>query len=1269
MCLPTFLEPESPRDGVDSGKITKKPSHSSLIFINTLVNNHNMRILIDTGATNTFINYKTFISLKHRPYLNQHSSTFVLADGIAPFHVLGVVELRIQFSNQITTISAHVAENLCTDVILGMDYIALYNLKFNIKKQIISIDINNRQVEMKIDKDVHTDFIPVTISDPVYLLPQSDRSVKVSTPISFISSQFIPHHQFSLCNTAFLPHKFLQFQNHVSQVTFSNISQQSSFVPRGTRIGYLCHYSIYKPTTNSIIDHHQPCGVTNALGESPDFHAFDSNTCMNNLIQDRLSCATVNNLHPSTKQHIHKLVSKISIKQQRDDLLHLLLPFHTLFDITNHNIANTPIHHVINTVPHSPPACKPYPQPDTAEIMYNMIQEFLSAGLMTESHSPYAAPAFLVKKHDGTYRFVVDYKKLNHITIKDSSPLPNMEDTIRKLGEGYKYFSKLDLKSGFYQIPIRHADKAKTAFTTPFGHFQFNVLPMGLKNSPPTFQKVMTNTLAPCRQFSIVYLDDIVVFSKTYDDHLEHLRQVFAALQTRNFVLNPPKCELLVSQINYLGHTISEKIITPMQDKIQAILNFDEPRLLSQANRFIGALSWYRKFLPNFATIAAPIHAVTNLTKKHRQNFYWKFAQSQAFKKLKEMLISAPLFLHYPIPDKPLILTTDASGIGIGGVLQQEVDGQLHNLYYHSQVLTPCEKRYSTIEKEALAIYKCFVRMRPFLLGREITIMTDHCPLCHIMTKTVNNSRVDRIATLIQEYNINKVVHIDGRQNCLPDYLSRYPRGQQDELFDIEYGLDTKSRSTAITSSTNNLLATMVLRSHNKKGQYETSHSSNNNNIELHNHAKSTSNSQHHTDSSRLTSTFSTNKFDITQLKDEQQRDRFIQKSVKDLQTNPHNTSFVIKDNTLYKLISPFRLSKIKIEVVCVPMSMINSLLQACHDDPMSGGHFSIDRTFNKLKKHYWWPNMKNSIKQYLKSCLLCQQFNISRQKKPGRLRSITPPEGPFQVIGIDYCGPLKRTPRENRYVLIITDYFTRHIVAVPLPNCSTETTAEALFNEYFCKFGVPGLIISDQGSHFRNELMSSMRTLIGYNHIFSTPYHPQTNGIVGRFNSTFIPQISKLQDSENNNWDEYLQAVVFAYNSGVHKTTNYSPYELLYGRPPRLPFYSKPSHFSFRQPNDYFEQLRKTLKIYNQSARFNIIQQQARSKTYYDQNRKDPIYSVGDRVLRRVHGIKSKLDPIFSPSPQVIIQSLHPVYIIRDEQTNIESRVHVGDLRRLIIN
>ena len=685
-------------DGGDSDKINQKPSKSSLIFITTFVNTRKTKILIDTGATTTFINTKFLQYMKHLRFIHHTPYSLLLADGLAPFYVLGVVELSIQFANTTIKIQAHIAKNLCADMIIGMDYINLYNLNINIKRQVVSIHHHNHTFTMNIDKDFILHKIPVTLPKPMVIPPHSNCSTTVSIPVSSIFSLFVPtfplHTGTSLCTSV----KFLNFRNYSSSVTFSNTSSYPQFIRKGVCVCFMDYNSRLKNPQISSYLPHKSFGVTGSSGQTPVANDFDiaaitscqesfgttghpvmtPETCgsdTNKSVYHKIRkyptrnafCNTVTSSYPIVEENIRMLVQKIDNQEQRDQLYSLLVRFYRTFDTAKHNIATTRINHVINTIPHSSPACRLYPQPDKEEAMYKLIQEFLQAGLIRDSHSSYAAPAILVKKKDGSFRFVVDYKKLNFITIKDSSPLPNMEDAIRKLGQGYSFFSKLDLKSGFYQISINENDKEKTAFVTPFGLYQFNVLPMGLKNSPPTFQKVMTDTLRDCRQFSLVYLDDIIVFSKSSSEHISHLQRVLLALQAKNLILNPPKCDLAVQQINYLGHTISKNHVTPMKEKIAAILQISEPRSLAQANRFIGALGWYRKFLPKFATVAAPIHAVTNFTKRNRHKFRWRFAQSRAFHELKNMLITEPLFLHYPVPDKPLILTTDASGIGIGG--------------------------------------------------------------------------------------------------------------------------------------------------------------------------------------------------------------------------------------------------------------------------------------------------------------------------------------------------------------------------------------------------------------------------------------------------------------------------------------------------------------------------------------------------------------------------------------------------------------------------
>ncbi|CAF1479320.1 unnamed protein product, partial [Adineta ricciae] len=971
--------------------------------------------------------------------------------------------------------------------------------------------------------------------------------------------------------------------------------------------------------------------------------------------------------------YITTLTRHVADPKQADEIKNILHRHEKLFDTSKPAIAVNVKPHEIKTLDYPPTTSRPYySTPQKEEEMYNIVQDLLQHGLIRKSYSPFAAPALLVAKHDGTWRMVVDYKKLNNMTIKDNHPLPNMEQTIRRLGGGYKFFSKLDMKSGFWQIPIKEEDKHKTAFVTAEGLYEWNVLAQGLKNSPPSFQRVMAEVLSPCRLFTLVYIDDIVVFSRSFEEHVEHIQQLLSILSKYNFQLNPPKCKLFQQKIDYLSHIISENGFQPNDERIRSIKSLREPSTLAEANKFLGGLSWYRKFIPAFASIAAPIHKVTNLTRENRKNFKWEAPQHEAFLKLKQYLVTSPLFLDYPNDDHPIILTTDASKIGIGGTLQQNIHGEMKNLYYHSQVTSSIQKRYDPIELEALAIWMCFQRMRPYLLGRSIIIYTDHCPLCNMMNSTVKNRRVDRISILLQEYNIEQVIHIKGRHNCLADYLSRHPVTREEELLDEDYGIAKQGRreptnEVRVPDGTPPLVGAVLTRS--KAKQLQTKQDQDvMETIPPEQKKTTTSPTEEKTDPQAQSPSKDDHnyEFDMEKLKVEQTNDPIIEQKITEVKKNPTKCSYEFKDGLLYKLVPMRTNSKTKRKLIYVPSSMIDGLLQIYHNHPLAG-HFGVQRTYLKIKNKFWWPKMQQSITRYIQSCLPCQQYNVSRVKKPGHLQPITPPEGPFQLIGMDYCGPLKSTPRGNQYVLCITDYFTRWIVAVAVPDCSAQTTAEALFNEYICRYGVPVAVLSDQGTHFHNQLMEAMAKLVGYNHTYSTTYHPQSNGMIERFNATFIPQIAKLQDRENNNWDEFLAPVVFAYNTGTHSTTGYSPYRLLFGREPRLPTDQPASTFTFRKPNDYYEQLKKNMKIIHRNARENMINKQKQYKSRYDTQRNDPHYSLNDRVLIRKHGLKSKLDAKYSITPQIIIREDHPVYIVQDESTQVETRVHVNDIRPIL--
>ena len=253
--------------------------------------------------------------------------------------------------------------------------------------------------------------------------------------------------------------------------------------------------------------------------------------------------------------------------------------------------------------------------------------------------------------------------------------------------------------------------------------------------------------------------------------------------------------------------------------------------------------------------------------------------------------------------------------------------------------------------------------------------------------------------------------------------------------------------------------------------------------------------------------------------------------------------------------------------------------------------------------------------------------------------------------------------------VLCITDYFTRWVTAVTLPDCSAQTTVQALFKEYIYRYGVPKSILTDQDTHFKNQLMEAMAKLTDYNHIFSSVYHSQTNGMVERFNATFFPQIAKLQDRENNNWDKFVLPVVFAYNTGIHATTGYSSFQLQFGRDPSLPTDEPLTSFTFNKPQDYYGQLKKSLQIIQPQERNNVNIRQQLYKNRYDKQRGDPHYEIDDLVLIKIYGPKTKLDPKYSVTPKVIIKKQHPIYWVKDEDTQVESRVHVNDLRPIFIS
>ena len=436
----------------------------------------------------------------------------------------------------------------------------------------------------------------------------------------------------------------------------------------------------------------------------------------------------------------------------------------------------------IDTGDHPPFRQRPYrPAWTQKKVLDEHLQNMLDAGVISPSCSPYASPVILVpKKQDPQtgktdYRLCVDYRRLNSITTKNAAPLPNIADVLDSM-EGSTVYSCLDLRQGFWQIPVAEEDKHKTAFITHKGLFEFNKVAFGLCNAPSAFVQLMNAALGDAQYNHVLaYLDDVVIHSKDLESHLEHLQDVFRRFESAGLRLKMSKCQFLKPEVSFLGHIVSQKGIHVSPEKIEAISNLDPPTNVRGVRGFLGMCSYYRKFLPHFADIARPL---TNLTKK-QEKFKWSKECQNAFDELKHGLATAPV-LAFPTPERPFIVHTDASAFAIGAVLSQmDATGEKEQVVqYLSHKLSEQQCRWSASERECFAIVYALGKFRPYLLGSKFTLYTDHKPLSSLFVSSMKNARIQRWSVMLSEYDF-EIKHKAGTKMVQADFLSRNPQPRE----------------------------------------------------------------------------------------------------------------------------------------------------------------------------------------------------------------------------------------------------------------------------------------------------------------------------------------------------------------------------------------------------------------------------------------------------------------------------------------------------------
>jgi len=840
---------------------------------------------------------------------------------------------------------------------------------------------------------------------------------------------------------------------------------------------------------------------------------------------------------------------------------------------------------------------RPYRLPDKhKQEVDRQINEMLENNLIRRSKSQWNAPLLVVpKKLDASgvpkLRVVIDFRKLNDVTIGDSFPLPNITDILDQLGNA-KYFSTLDLASGYHQIPMAEQDKQKTAFSTSYGHFEYNRMPFGLKNAPATFQRLMNTVLVGMQGIKcFVYLDDIVIYGASLEEHNRRLTEVLERLRKNKLKLQPDKCEFLRKEVTYLGHIVTENGIRPDPSKITAVKNFPVPTKLKEVQAFIGLAGYYRKFIDNFSKIAKPL---TLLTRKE-STFAWNEEQQRAFEILKEKLITAPVLI-YPDFNRKFVVTTDASGYAIGAVLSQGDAGKEKPVAYASRVLNKAERNYSTTEKELLAIVWAVNHFRPYLYGTKFKIITDHKALVWLFNIKDPGSRLIRWRLKLEEYDY-EIVHKRGKANANADALSRHP---------VDDTLQVKALHASEANETENIAYVSETEDDASASEID----------------ESTREIERADNASKETKERNT----LTQEDTSKEEKEYTEKE---------------KQTILYEY----------------------------HDTPI-GGHQGIERTIKRIKLLHDWPNLAKDVEKYIKKCTLCQRNKLSRKIKMPLVLTDTP-DKPFKKCALDIVGPLPISNNGNKYLLTFQDNLTKFSKAIPIANQEANTVAKEFATKIICEYGIPEIILTDQGTNFVSDIFKNTCKLLKISKIQTTAYHPQSNGALERSHRTLVEYIRHFINDEQSDWDEWVPYAMFAYNTTPHTATGFTPFELVYGRQAELPTTLSKAPAMHYNIEDYAQELKERIRAANKIARENVKIEKEKAKKQYDKRTHIAKFRVGDQVLlydetvRR--GRAKKLEALWI-GPYVIIKKLSDVtYAVKKGRRTMQ--VHANRIKHYIEN
>ena len=816
------------------------------------------------------------------------------------------------------------------------------------------------------------------------------------------------------------------------------------------------------------------------------------------------------------------------------------------------------------------PNSQPPPQrtyrmsPAELEEVQRQLTLYLERGWIRPSQSQFGAPILFVRKKDGSLRMCIDYRQLNSITIPNKYPLPRIDELLDQL-HGAKYFTSLDLWSGYHQMAIHPDDQHITAFRTRYGLYEFTVLPFGLTGAPPAFMELMNNILKPyLDKFVVVYLDDCCVFSKTAEEHVEHVQIVLDALHQAGLKIKAAKCDFARNSCAFLGFVVTHEGLRVDPKKIEAVATWQPPSDLHGVRSFLGFCNFYRRFVPNFATIASPLTELTKTTNAFPSTL--PPAALDSFRLLQAALTSAPLLvIPFTGPDATFELHTDASGVGIGAVLSQDQGKGSQPVAYVSRKLSPAEKNYPVHEQELLAVVHAVRTFRHYLEGcKSFTLYTDHHSLIYFLKQKDLSRRQARWAMDLATYQPNmQIQYKPGPQNHA-DFLSRY--------------FPTASPSTVATLCAL-LPGFAIVEPDSLATASTTSHLT----------ALPTT---HLTVSDSL----------LSDISAAYASDPFYSAN----STIPSYLTFN-PDDKLWRFNSR----------VCVPQvpALRLKILQELHDSPLAG-HLGYEKTMQAVAGRFWWPRMTRTVKAYIKTCPTCQRIKPSTLSPPGLLRPHSIPARPFTHVSFDLVTDLPPSvgPDGLTYTAIATFVCMltkRAFFARTNKTISAQDLAHLYLEHVFKAHGLSQVLVSDRDPRVNSDFWRTLFSALGSKLNMSTSHHPQTDGNTERVHRTIEQILRAYVHPLHDDWATWLPIAEFAYNNSYHSSIKTTPFFANYGYHPSTPASLTAPSASDYADHDYVARIRSV----QTSIRQELELVQAQMAEQANRRRRPLSFSPGDLV------------------------------------------------------